>query len=60
MSDTYYDAERLKIATQGLRAIIEESAELSPAKKIAEQTLEEITKHILSRTRGRVFSIVTP
>ena len=43
MSDTYYDAERLKIATQGLRAIIEESAELSPAKKIAEQTLEEIT-----------------
>ena len=44
MSNTYYDSEKLKIALRGLKAIIEESAELSPAKKIAEQTLEEIVK----------------
>ena len=40
----YYDTEKLKIAIQGLEAIVEESAELAPAKKIAEQTLEEISK----------------
>ena len=40
--ESYYDREKLKIAIQGLKAIIEESAEISPAKKIAEQTLEEI------------------
>ena len=34
----------LEMAIQGLEAIIEESAELSPARKIAEKTLEEIKK----------------
>jgi hypothetical protein len=35
--------EKLRIAEEGLGAIIEESAEISPAKKIAEQTLAEIS-----------------
>tara|TARA_Y100000593_G_scaffold93437_1_gene188294 strand:- start:561 stop:725 length:165 start_codon:yes stop_codon:yes gene_type:complete len=34
--------EKLKRATAGLLAIIEESADISPAKNIAEQTLKEI------------------
>ena len=34
--------ERISIATQGLIAIIEQSADISPAKNIAETTLEEI------------------
>ena len=34
--------EKIRIAKEGLKAIAEESADVSPAKKIAEQTLEEI------------------
>jgi|TARA_R100000808_G_C2153645_1_gene164064 hypothetical protein len=34
--------ERVRIAKEGLKAIAEESADISPAKKIAEKTLEEI------------------
>ena len=40
--ELYIDSEKLKLAIQGLEAIIEESAETSIAKDIAEKTLEEI------------------
>ena len=34
--------EKIRIAAEGLKAVIEESADISPSKKIAEQTLEEM------------------
>ena len=34
--------KKLIIADEGLRAVIRESADISPAKRIAEKTLEEI------------------
>tara|TARA_R100000353_G_C6376701_1_gene160692 strand:- start:249 stop:368 length:120 start_codon:yes stop_codon:yes gene_type:complete len=34
--------DKLEIAIKGLEAIIQESAELSPARIIAEKTLEEL------------------
>ena len=40
--ELYIDSEKLKIAIQGLEAIIEESAETSIARDIAEKTLDEI------------------
>ena len=40
--ELYIDSEKLKIAIQGLQAIIEESAETSFARNIAEKTLDEI------------------
>ena len=40
--ELYIDSEKLKIAIQGLEAIIQESAETSIAKDIAEKTLDEI------------------
>ena len=40
--ELYIDSEKLKIAIQGLEAIIKESAETSIAKDIAEKTLDEI------------------
>ena len=40
--ELYIDSEKLKIAIQGLEAIIEESAETSLARNIAEKTLDEI------------------
>ena len=40
--ELYIDSEKLKIAIQGLVAIVQESADVSPAKRIAEQTLAEI------------------
>ena len=40
--ELYIDSEKLKLAIQGLQAIIEESAETSIARNIAEKTLDEI------------------
>ncbi len=40
--ELYINSEKLKIAIQGLEAIIEESAETSIARDIAEKTLDEI------------------
>jgi hypothetical protein len=40
--ELYIDSEKLKLAIQGLEAIIQESAETSIAKDIAEKTLDEI------------------
>ena len=40
--ELYIDSEKLKLAIQGLEAIIEESAETSIAKDIAKKTLDEI------------------
>ena len=40
--ELYIDSEKLKLAIQGLEAIIHESAETSIAKDIAEKTLDEI------------------
>ena len=40
--ELYIDSEKLKLAIQGLASIIQESAETSIAKDIAEKTLDEI------------------
>ena len=40
--ELYINSEKLKIAIQGLEAIIEESAETSIARDIAVKTLDEI------------------
>ena len=40
--ELYIDSEKLKLAIQGLEAIIEESAETSIARNIAEKPLDEI------------------
>ena len=40
--ELYINSEKLKIAIQGLEAIIEESAETCIARDIAEKTLDEI------------------
>ena len=40
--ELYIDSEKLKIAIQGLQAIIEEAVENSHSRNIAEKTLEEI------------------
>ena len=40
--ELYIDSEKLKLAIQGLEAIIQESAETSIARDIAEKTLDEI------------------
>jgi len=40
--ELYINSEKLKLAIQGLKAIIKESAEKSIAKDIAKKTLDEI------------------
>ena len=40
--ELYIDSEKLKIAIQGLQAIIEEAVENSPSRNIAEKTLDQI------------------
>jgi len=40
--ELYIDSEKLKIAIQGLKAIMEASVVNSPSRNIAEKTLDEI------------------